>query len=662
VLCIVSQPSYALTISNYVNRFDSDELNRYIIQQLHRHGVDLCNKALTRLLSKRERRENEGKLTASQKKLCRITAVDVWDVRVVELCDLVRDVDSKVTSFQKEVEKELQSASDNHNVRTQNDNGVDAIPADHVHGEGSGMPQFKKKKRSVERDWDDHHPHASRKSKSSCGMASRPGLKLKRRHPSRRTSDPGGDTSRCDEDSNKRGRLLWSRRNEATVDIEDELSPPAISHEEDADFITNFDSADIDFLGDTDDSDDDHGKYSSITGLSRSFENKQFSKRTTPSASIGGTASGPQRQSRPISETMSGWLDKQQECSEMGAGESPGWQPRGNGRSNRQASTNENHHASRKFSRNAAAAQRQPATKAANAPRTQRVLVSNGRLNQNQRHGGGTGSSKNDPTTASIRVEIPDALSADVLFDLISTKDFNRPVEQQEIDLDNNRSLNDLCQDLRDRYPANLPSSRGVLANLTTAVFFKSGDDLRKDEVITIFQTLLRIFQKKCTTLRDIIQTNPEVATFQISCWCLAFQMLGKKSTEKLAHGDGLPFKIFANYTTLAKHMLLQVIDVLYSQLLWEEYGQTPSLDSRVLDELRSLCVSIGSFVPLLPSVCGLLTNIISEPRWHLSLSHEHKENEPEMVLFVTAIDPEMHRRFITSGEVSDYAQGMCSC
>ena len=654
---IVPQTLIARNISNYVNGFDSDELNRYIIQQLHRHGVDLCNKALTRLLSKRERRENEDNLTRSQKKLCRITAVDVWDVRVVELCDLVRDVDSKVTSFQKEVEKAFQSASDDHNCRTRNYDGGDAIPADH---EACGIPQLKKKKWTAERDWDDHHPHASRKRKSSCGIANRRGLTLRRQHHSRRTSDPGGDTSRCDEDSNKRGRLPWSRRDEATADIEDEVSPPAIAHEEDADFTIHFDSADIDFLGDTDDSDDDHGKYSSITGLSRSSANKQLSKRATPSASIGGSASGPQRQSRPISETMSGWLDKQQEGSEMGAKESPGWQPRGNGRSNRQASTNGNHQASRKFSRIAAAAPRQTGTNAAK-PITQCALVGNGRLNQNQRHGGSTGSSKNDPTTAPTRVEIPHALSVDMLFDLIPTKDFNRTAEQQEIDLENDRSLIDLCRDLRDRYPVNLPSSIDVLANLTTAVLFKSGGDLRKDEVITIFQTLLHSFQKKCTTLLDIIQTDPDVASFQIRCWCLVFQMLGKKSTEKLAHEDGLLFKIFANHTTLAKLLLLQVIDVLYSQLLWEEYGQTPSLDSRVFDEVRSLCISIGSFVPLLPCVCGLLTKF-GEPRWHPSLNHERKENEPETVLFVTAIDPEMHRRYMTSGDAPEPAQGMCSC
>ena len=109
----------------------------------------------------------------------------------------------------------------------------------------------------------------------------------------------------------------------------------------------------------------------------------------------------------------------------------------------------------------------------------------------------------------------------------------------------------------------------------------------------------------------------------------------------------------YGRWTSIqTKHLLLQVVDVLYSQLLWEEYGQTPSLESSVFDELRLLWVHIGSIIPLLPSVCGLLTTL-GEPRWRISLNHECKENAPEKVLFVSAIDPEMHKRLIMSGDIA---------
>ena len=101
---------------------------------------------------------------------------------------------------------------------------------------------------------------------------------------------------------------------------------------------------------------------------------------------------------------------------------------------------------------------------------------------------------KNDPATASTRPEIPHDLTADILFDSLPTNDSNNTVEQQEIDSENNGCIIDLCLDLRDRYPANLPSSQDVLANLTTAVLGKIDDGIQKDESVAIFQYLLYIF------------------------------------------------------------------------------------------------------------------------------------------------------------------------
>ena len=61
------------------------KLNEQIIQQLHRKGVDLLNKAMIRLLSRRERRENEDSLTDEQKKSCRKTTVHLLDIQFANL-------------------------------------------------------------------------------------------------------------------------------------------------------------------------------------------------------------------------------------------------------------------------------------------------------------------------------------------------------------------------------------------------------------------------------------------------------------------------------------------------------------------------------------------------------------------------------------------------
>jgi len=620
-----------ITIKDVVDELDilydeSDELNQYVIDKLHRHGIDLCNIAITRLLSKKERRKNEGRLTVSQKKLCRRTAIDLLDLRFLELCDLVKDIDSKVTAFQKVVDSELQSKDDDRTSRTR-DSDEDDDNCNAIHDNGTD----KRKKCVANRNWDDLHIHASRKRKSSYEIANR-------------------------QDSSQRKQLDSFDRRRRTS-----LTNEAISGIEDGDDIhstTNAVFTDIDFIGDTDDVDDDrvHSRSRS-RGLSHSSTSKRTSKKINLMRSLGNTSFGPRRKSRSISESISGWLDKQHDSDSM-----IDWfkEPKEQ-RNNRHVSENGNANngrsqSSMNQSHNIDSARGQTHNRPVNSSsRTHHVLATNDRLNQSQKMGRGKGSSRsNDTIAASSRPDIPHALCAEMLFDSISYE-ISRLVEERKFDSDTNgSSVIDLCRNLRGCYPASLSSSRDCLANLVAAILCTNVDDRQKHTVITVFETLLFIFQTKGSTLLDILQTNPLVASFHMKCWSLVFRMIEKKHSAKVSKDDGLIYKVFANHTILAKHLLLQVIDVLYSQLLWEEWGQTPILSVGAFDELRSLCISIGSVVPLLPIVCGLITKL-GKQRWYISLSYDRKENEPGVTPFVSAIDPSMHVRFIMTGELDSF-------
>ena len=623
-----SSSQSTITLKDVVDELDilydeSDELNQYVIDKLHRHGIDLCNIAITRLLSKKERRKNEGQLTVSQKKLCRRTAIDLLDLRFLELCDLVKDIDSKVTAFQKVVDSELQSKDDDRTSRTR-DSDEDDDNCNAIHDNGTD----KRKKCVANRNWDDLHIHASRKRKSSYEIANR-------------------------QDSSQRKQLDSFDRRRRTS-----LTNEAISGIEDGDDIhstTNAVFTDIDFIGDTDDVDDDrvHSRSRS-RGLSHSSTSKRTSKKLNLMRSLGKTSCGPRRKSRSISESISGWLDKQHDSESM-----TDWfkEPKEQ-RNNRQISENGNANNGRSQpsmnqSHNIDSARGQTHNRPVNSSsRTHRVLATNDRLNQSQKMGRGKGSSRsNDTIAASSRPDIPHALCAEMLFDSISYE-ISRLVEERKFDSDTNgSSVIDLCRNLRGCYPASLSSSRDCLANLVAAILCTNVDDLQKHAVITVFETLLFIFQTKGSTLLDILQTNPLVASFHMKCWSLVFRMIEKKHSAKVSKDDGLIYKVFANHTILAKNLLLQVIDLLYSQLLWEEWGQTPILSVGAFDELRSLCISIGSVVPLLPIVCGLITKL-GKQRWYISLSYDRKENEPGVTPFVSAIDPSMHVRFIMTGEL----------
>jgi hypothetical protein len=467
----ISSSSQSTTIKDVVYDLnilydESDHLNQYVIENLHRHGIDLCNIALTRLLSKKERRKNEGRLTVSQKKLCRRTAIDLLDLRFLELCDLVKDIDSKVTAFQKEVDTELQSKDDDITSRTRNSCGYD----DNSNAINANVRDTKKRNNCMTVVVPDLHMHASRKRKSSYLIANREDSSVRRL-----------DSFEC--------RRQTSLSNEAISGIDDE-------DEEDIDSTKSVAFTDIDFIGDTDDIDDDHVQSRSRnSGHLHSSTSKETSMKTNPIRSLGETSNGPRRKSRSISDSISVWLDKQQDSVSM-----TDWleEPKEQ-RNNRQISENGNanngqRQSSMNQSYNIDSTRGHMHTRPANSSsRTHRALTTNVGLNQSQKMGRGKSSSRsNETAAASSRPDIPHALCAEMLFDSMSYK-INRLVEEPT---HTGSSVIDICRDLRGCYPASLSSSRDCLANLTAAILCTSVDDLQKHSVIAVFETLLYIFRQ----------------------------------------------------------------------------------------------------------------------------------------------------------------------
>jgi len=674
---------------------ESGELNEYIIKELHRNGVDQCNKALMRLLSRRERRENENTLTEVEKKTCRDTAVELLDHNVDQLSEHVKDIDAKVTSFRKEVEKELQTATtEDWSIGSAMGDTGDAFPAEdtEIDQEGPGMQQRQKKRRTKEKDWDEHHPHASRKRKSSSATGQqqsrqKSSLKHKRRQQHCNSERGTAASNNSNRHNTNAGRRKQSSQTGSTSEMEDHIPSPGSDIE--VDTAMNFEP-EVEFVGETDDLDDHQGSVLPDTSgagraPSRRATQQQRSNNNASSSqasSRAGGGSGSSRQSRPMSGLMEGWLDRQQGSdtevieSTTAANGSRGRNSVGRQSGSGNSGQRNDRAASARASNNGmlcnggrTVCQQEHGLRCANTSRTPRPRASNPQSNNNtRRQDGSMARSKNNaPAARRRRVEIasstnrptiPRALSAEILFDSLSSLQEDNAAADEEhtmMHYDDDRSLGELSQELKDCYPSRLPLCRNVLVALTALVLSRSNaDELPKDEIVTLFQILHSVFQRKCTTLLDILQTNPEVASFQMDCWCLVFRMVERKWNGKLRQEDGILYQIFGNHATLANHILLQVIDALYSQLLWEEYGKTPTFNNQVFDQLRCLCVRIGAVVPLLSTVCDLLAQKFGRLMWHKSVTIEQKENELEKVLFVSAIDPEMHKQFISLGDIMD--------
>ena len=170
-----------------------------------------------------------------------------------------------------------------------------------------------------------------------------------------------------------------------------------------------------------------------------------------------------------------------------------------------------------------------------------------------------------------------------------------------------------------------------------------------KEEVVAIFQNLHTLLKTKCSTLLDVIRCDPDAANNHIDCWSLVFRLMEQKFHEQLPQ-DNILWKVFGRSKDLARHILAQVIDVLYSQIMSKAYGDAPRLTVQLFRRIRSLCQQIGTVVSLLPEVANLMGRMPGQV-WHLSLVYDQKENPCENSIFVSMLDPKEHERFIMEGE-----------
>lgn len=205
--------------------------------------------------------------------------------------------------------------------------------------------------------------------------------------------------------------------------------------------------------------------------------------------------------------------------------------------------------------------------------------------------------------------------------------------------------LHELTASLGESGPQRPERYREILSALSNST--PSG----KEEVVAIFQNLHTLLKTKCSTLLDVIRCDPDAANNHIDCWSLVFRLMEQKFHEQLPQ-DNILWKVFGRSKDLARHILAQVIDVLYSQIMGKAYGDVPHLTVQLFRRIRSLCQQIGAVVTLLPEVANLMAKIPGQV-WHLSLVYDQKENPCENSIFVSMLDPKVHERFIVEGEVT---------
>jgi hypothetical protein len=215
-----------------------------------------------------------------------------------------------------------------------------------------------------------------------------------------------------------------------------------------------------------------------------------------------------------------------------------------------------------------------------------------------------------------------------------------------------NRGVHDACTSLTHNYPNDIELCSGSLSDL----FIIVRKEISDEETVIIFRSVLAVFHKRCSTFLDLLVSDHNSACIQLKCWTLVFEMVNLNLHKKLQANDGAVFCVFTNPAVIASHVLLQIIDCLYSQILWREWGGVPQFNANVFECFDQLRNQIGLVVPLVKLVPDLLRTKFSSQCWHRSQLTDEKENDRSMLYFVSSINPNEHIQFLTTGQYQNLA------
>ena len=217
-----------------------------------------------------------------------------------------------------------------------------------------------------------------------------------------------------------------------------------------------------------------------------------------------------------------------------------------------------------------------------------------------------------------------------------------------------NGGVSYLCSAIAENYPNDIKACWGLVSDLLPHV----QKDLSDEDSCLIFRAMLAIFQKRCSTFLDLLCFNTEEGCLHIKCWTLVFKMIQHKLHNRLEEKDGLAFSIFKNSAVLVNHILHQMIDCLYSQLLWQEWGAIERFNEQIINCFAELRDDIGAVSPLPKLVADIIRVKFGPQNWHRSKMTDEKENDRSKMYFVSAINPDDHAQFLMTGQRKSTAEG----
>eukprot|EP00986_Skeletonema_menzelii_P008266 scaffold3436_cov156-Skeletonema_menzelii.AAC.13 len=603
----------------------ADALHKYVVEVLIRNGADKCSHIMTRLTKKKKRRAIAAKMSKSERSRY-YQQIDALDLRIDSVGKSIEDVDADVTNFQKEVDKLLDEAENN-----LEDFFLDSHTTSH-----NVTEEKKRKSNASEKEWNPHQ-HASHKRKSSKSYLS----SQKRAKNMNQSRSGSANASAAQHRESASGSSQQEKFNDDTIDFDVSSDVEIESSEMNDVAASKYQSIDDDCIGETDDLDNGPA----IKDTSRSWHNS--------------SSKPPHKEHSGVQRKLPG--NRRASSNKRSKERVPTYRHiRREGGSGRQSLTTNSAGAQSRQSQELVGMDRGSDTNRLGSRESQRTesLHSTRKNIAGQRQPHGRSSTRTSSSSQRGRVvqnflkpeNLFNSLSAAIPQDSALTRGAESPNQIQDLHSNdslsltsNPRPLYELCTSLRESHSQGLDSYRETLSALSNSS--PSGNE----EVITLFQTLHTFLKVKCSTLLDALNCDPQLACLQMDCWSIVFRLMEQNCQKQLPKADVL-WKVFGDSALFARHVLLQIIDVLFSQLMGDGYGDAPRLTDQLFGRMRSLCRQIGRVVPILPELPNLLRNLPGQ-LWYKSLIYDQKENTIEKALHVSMLDPKVHHeRFMIEG------------
>lgn len=212
---------------------------------------------------------------------------------------------------------------------------------------------------------------------------------------------------------------------------------------------------------------------------------------------------------------------------------------------------------------------------------------------------------------------------------------------------DNACTIREVCETLLAVYPTDTLGSISTLKRLPLLLNSPQliVDCNAHDIAALVFDTLLQIFRDfGSISLQEIIQTRQDMVSNHIELLICTMKILKLNLQDHLMASDGIMYKIFTIHDekSFVQLTMLQLLDVIYSQLLPKAWGDPSSVTSKVYVLLKRLRDSIGSLVHINEIASILLLKKLQCQKWQKSKSNKW---------FVSSIPSELLSAYYTGCE-----------